>query len=285
MGIFDYKEKIEDYFVEMDDAYRQRNFPKGFFASQVKRWRIGWVYCVYGIVLFLCILTIAVSGFLKNGIAIRSFRDFFDIAPILGSIIISTIFVLSVSYCMSRMRFKMRRPFMNIAMVLGLFPGFMSMVAVYYILKALNMSEGSMIPIALVVVFSAGTGLGFYVAKGFFDTIPKSLDEAAIIDGATRWKIFTNVTIPLSKPIIVYTILTSFMSPWIDFLFAKVICRADAKYYTVSIGLWKMLEKEYIDNWYTSFAAGAVLVSIPIAILFLMTQKFYVEGMSGAVKG
>lgn len=213
----------------------------------------------------------------------RMFMNTFVIA--IFTCIISTIFVLSVSYCMSRMRFKMRRPFMNIAMILGLFPGFMSMVAVYYILKALNMSEGSMIPIALVIVFSAGTGLGFYVAKGFFDTIPKSLDEAAIIDGATRWKIFTNVTIPLSKPIIVYTILTSFMSPWIDFLFAKVICRADAKYYTVSIGLWKMLEKEYIDNWYTSFAAGAVLVSIPIAILFLMTQKFYVEGMSGAVKG
>lgn len=213
----------------------------------------------------------------------RMFMNTFVIA--IFTCIISTIFVLSVSYCMSRMRFKMRRPFMNVAMILGLFPGFMSMVAVYYILKALNMSEGSMIPIALVVVFSAGTGLGFYVAKGFFDTIPKSLDEAAIIDGATRWKIFTNVTIPLSKPIIVYTILTSFMAPWIDFLFAKVICRADAKYYTVSIGLWKMLEKEYIDNWYTSFAAGAVLVSIPIAILFLMTQKFYVEGMSGAVKG
>ncbi|MDE5907624.1 MAG: ABC transporter permease subunit [Lachnospiraceae bacterium] len=213
----------------------------------------------------------------------KMFMNTFVIA--IFTCIISTIFVLSVSYCMSRMRFKMRRPFMNIAMILGLFPGFMSMVAVYYILKALNMSEGSMIPVALVVVFSAGTGLGFYVAKGFFDTIPKSLDEAAIIDGATRWKIFTNVTIPLSKPIIVYTILTSFMSPWIDFLFAKVICRADAKYYTVSIGLWKMLEKEYIDNWYTSFAAGAVLVSIPIAILFLMTQKFYVEGMSGAVKG
>lgn len=199
--------------------------------------------------------------------------------------IISTIFVLSVSYCMSRMRFKLRRPFMNIAMILGLFPGFMSMVAVYYILKALNLAEGSMIPIALIVVFSAGTGLVFYVAKGFFDTIPKALDEAAIIDGATRWKIFTKITIPLSKPIIVYTILTSFMSPWIDFLFAKVICRANANYYTVSVGLWKMLEKEYVDSWYTSFAAGAVLVSIPIAILFLMTQKFYVEGVSGAVKG
>ena len=199
--------------------------------------------------------------------------------------IISTIFVLSVSYCMSRMRFKMRKAYMNIAMVLGLFPAFMSMIAVYYILRALNMSEGSMIPIALIIVFSAGSGVNFYVAKGFFDTIPKSLDEAAIIDGATRWKIFTRITIPLSKPIIVYTILTSFMTPWIDFIFAKVICRADAKYYTVSIGLWRMLDKEYINNWYTCFAAGAVVVSVPIAILFLCTQKFYVEGMSGAVKG
>ena len=199
--------------------------------------------------------------------------------------IISTVFVLSVSYCMSRMRFKMRKPYMNIAMILGLFPSFMSMIAVYYILKAINLAEGSMIRIALIIVFSAGSGVGFYVAKGFFDTIPKALDEAAIIDGATRWQIFTKITIPLSKPIIVYTILTSFMTPWLDFIFGKVICRADAQYYTVSICLWKMLEKEYIDSWFTSFAAGAVVVSIPIAILFLFTQKFYVEGMSGSVKG
>lgn len=199
--------------------------------------------------------------------------------------IISTIFVLSVSYCMSRMRFKMRKPFMNIAMILGLFPSFMSMIAVYFILKALGLSEGSMIRIALIIVFSAGSGVGFYVAKGFFDTIPKSLDEAAIIDGANRWQVFTRITIPLSKPIIVYTILTSFMGPWIDFVFAKVICGANADQFTVSIGLWKMLEKEYINSWYTCFAAGAVVVSIPIAILFMFTQKFYVEGMSGAVKG
>ena len=199
--------------------------------------------------------------------------------------IISTIFVLSVSYTMSRMRFNMRKPFMNVAMILGLFPSFMSMIAVYYILKALGLAEGSMIRIALIIVFSAGSGVGFYVAKGFFDTIPKALDEAAIIDGATRWQVFTQITAPLSKPIIVYTILTSFMGPWVDFIFAKVICHADAQYYTVSIGLWKMLEKEYIDSWYTCFAAGAVVVSIPIAILFLLTQKFYVDGMSGAVKG
>lgn len=213
----------------------------------------------------------------------KMFMNTFTIA--IFTCIISTVFVLSVAYCMSRMRFKARKPFMNVAMILGLFPSFMTMIAVYYILKALNLVEGSMIRIALIIVFSAGSGVGFYVAKGFFDTIPKSLDEAAIIDGATRWQTFTKITIPLSKPIIVYTILTSFMAPWIDFIFAKVICRADANQYTVSIGLWKMLEKEYIDSWYTCFAAGAVVVSIPIAILFIFTQKFYVEGMSGAVKG
>lgn len=199
--------------------------------------------------------------------------------------VISTFMVLCVSYCMSRLRFKMRKSFMNMAMILTLFPGFMSMIAVYYILKALGLSEGSMIRVALIMVYSGGAGLGFYVAKGFFDTIPKALDEAALLDGANKWQVFTKVTMPLSKPIIVYTVLTSFMAPWTDFIFAKVICRASAEYYTVSVGLWKMLEKEYITKWFTSFAAGAVLISIPIATLFLVTQKFYADGMSGAVKG
>lgn len=213
----------------------------------------------------------------------KMFMNTFVIA--IFTCIISTIFVLSVAYSMSRMRFKMRKPFMNIAMIIGLFPSFMSMIAVYYILRALNLADGAMIRVALIIVFSAGSGAGFYVAKGFFDTISKSLDEAAIIDGATRWNVFTKITVPLSKPIIVYTILTSFMGPWVDFIFGKVICRADAQYYTVSIGLWKMLEKEYIDSWYTCFAAGAVVVSIPIAILFLMTQKFYVERYDRSCQG
>lgn len=199
--------------------------------------------------------------------------------------IISTIFVLSVSYCMSRLRFKFRKTYMNMAMILTLFPGFMSMIAIYYILKAFNLTEGSMIRVSLILVYSACSGLGFYIAKGFFDTIPKSLDEAALIDGATRWQIFTKITIPLSKPIIIYTVLTSFIGPWVDFIFAKVICRANQDQYTVAIGLWNMLQKEYIHSWYTCFAAGAVVVSVPIAILFVIMQKNYVEGMSGAVKG
>lgn len=203
----------------------------------------------------------------------------------IGSCIISTFFVLSVAYCMSRLRFKLRKPYMNVAMILGLFPNFMSMVAVYYILKALGLSEGAMIRVALMLVYSGGAGITFYIAKGFFDTIPKALDEAACLDGASKWQVFTKVTIPLSKPIIVYTILTTFIAPWIDFIFAKVICRANAQYYTVALGLWRMLEKEYIDSWYTRFAAGSVCISIPIAILFIYLQRFYVDGMSGAVKG
>ncbi|MGX8715028.1 MAG: ABC transporter permease subunit, partial [Lachnospiraceae bacterium] len=168
---------------------------------------------------------------------------------------------------------------------LGLFPGFMAMIAQYYILKTMGLTEGHMIRIALIIVYSACTGLGFQIAKGFFDTIPKSIDEAAMIDGATQWQIFTLITIPLSKPIIIYTVMTSFIAPWVDFIFAKVICRANSDQFTVAIGLWNMLQKEYINEWYTCFAAGAVIISIPIAILFIYMQRFYVNGMSGAVKG
>jgi len=213
----------------------------------------------------------------------RMFANTFIVAVF--SCIVSTFFVLSIAYTMSQLRFRLRKPFMNIAMILGLFPGFMSMIAVYYILKVIGLSEGSMIRVALVLVYSGGSGLGFYIAKGFFDTIPKALPEAARLDGCTKWQVFTKITIPLSKPIIVYTVLTAFIGPWVDFIFAKVICRANSDYYTVSIGLWKMLEKEYIDNWYTSFAAGAVCISIPIAALFVYMQRYYVDGLTGSVKG
>lgn len=201
------------------------------------------------------------------------------------SCVVSTFFMLSVSYSLSRMRFKMRKPYMNMAMILGLFPGFMSMVAQYYILKALGLTEGSMIRLALIIVYSAGAGLAFQISKGYFDTIPRSIDEAAMIDGASQWQVFTQITMPLSKPIVIYTVMTSFIGPWVDFIFAKVICRANADQFTVAIGLWNMLQKEYINQWYTCFAAGAVVISIPIAALFLYMQKFYVEGMTGAVKG
>lgn len=199
------------------------------------------------------------------------------------SCIISTFFTLSVAYVMSRMRFKMRKTFVNISMILGMFPGFMSMIAVYYILKGIGISQSLF---ALILVYSGSSGLGYLVAKGFFDTLPKALDEAAYLDGATRFQIFYQITLPLSKPIVVYTVLTSFLAPWMDFIFASVIMGDNYDNYTVAIGLNKMLEREFIGDYFTQFAAGCVLVSIPIAALFISMQKYYVEGVSGgAVKG
>ena len=198
---------------------------------------------------------------------------------------ISTFVVLAVSYCMSRLKWKMRKPYMNMSMVIGLFPGFMSMVAIYYLLKTMGLTEGPMIPVALIVCYTSGCGMGFHVMKGYMDTIPKALDEAAYLDGATKWQTFIKITLPLCKPMIVYQIITSFMGPWCDFVMAKLIVGAEAKYYTVAIGLWRMLEKEFVGNWFTRFCSGSVLIAIPISILYIITQRFYQEAMSGSVKG
>lgn len=228
-----------------------------------------------------------VNSQITGGTQIDFTRWFFNTLVIaIFSTLLSAFFVLCVSYVMSRLRFKMRKKFLNIAMILGMFPGFMSMIAVYYILKGLGLLEtGVLKQLSLILVYSGGAGLGFYMAKGFFDTIPRSIDEAAYIDGATKWDTFTRITIPLSKPIITYTLLTSFMGPWVDYIFAKVIMGNDTKYYTIAIGLWTMLEKEYEKYYYTQFYAGCVLISIPIAIVFLLSQRCYVEGVAGAVKG
>ena len=214
----------------------------------------------------------------------RMFGNTFVIA--IFSCIISTFFVLAVSYCMSRVNWKMRKPYMNMGMIITLFPGFMSMTATYFLLKAMGLTQGDNVALALVICYSSGAGVGFYVMKGYMDTIPKALDEAAYLDGATKWQTFTRITLPLCKPMIVYQIITSFMGPWMDFIFAKVIIGPDnSEWFTVSIGLWNMLEKEYVDRWFTRFCAGAVLVAIPISILYIITQRFYQEAMSGSVKG
>lgn len=203
--------------------------------------------------------------------------------------IIQLAFVLAVAYCMSRLRFRVRRTFMNVVLILGMFPGIMAVSAIYFILKALNLvgiTPNYDIPtiIALILVYSAGSGAGFYVMKGYMDTIPTSLDEAAMLDGCTRWQVFVKIIIPICKPMIVYQAIIGFLTPWLDFVMAKVICRSQSTY-TVALGLWTMLQKEYIQRWYARFAAAAVLISIPIAILFIVMQRFYQESMSGSVKG
>ncbi len=196
----------------------------------------------------------------------------------------STAMVLAVSFALSRLKFRMKKPMMNIALILGMFPAFMSMLAVYYILKGMDLLQNPLL--SLTLFYIAGAALSYYIAKGFFDTIPRAIDEAAYLDGATKSQIFFRITLPLSKPMIVYTVLTSFMTPWIDYIFPSIICGTDYDSYTVALGMFRMLQREFISTYYTQFAAGAVLVSIPIGLLFIIMQRYYVEGVTGgSVKG
>lgn len=201
----------------------------------------------------------------------------------IATCLISTFITVAIAYSVSRIKFKFRNRFLKLALVLNMFPAFMSMIAVYYILKAMEL-DGTLV--ALVIVYSAGAALGFYIAKGFFDTIPYSLDESAMIDGATKKDIFLKITLPLSKPIIVYTALMTFMIPWMDFIFAQVIMGQQKQKYTVAIGLFTMLQPDKINHWFMPFTAGCVIIAIPITLLFMVMQKYYVEGITaGGVKG
>lgn len=200
------------------------------------------------------------------------------------SCLLTTAFILMVSYALSRLRFKLRKPIMNVLLVLGMFPGFMSMIAVYFILKAMGLTNSL---VALVMVYSGSAALSYYICKGFFDTIPKAMEEAAILDGASQPMIFAKIVLPLAKPIIVYTVLTSFISPWCDFIFANTII-SDRDKYTVALGLYKMInaEKNSFNDNFTVFCAGAFVVGGIIVTLFMSMQRYYVEGVtSGAVKG
>jgi arabinogalactan oligomer/maltooligosaccharide transport system permease protein len=199
--------------------------------------------------------------------------------------VISTLLVILVSYTLSRLRFKLRKPFLQLALVLGMFPGLMSMIALYYILKAINLLNLA----GLTLIYVGGAGLGFYIFKGFLDTIPRSIDEAAMMDGATRWQIFTKITLPLSRPMIVYTALMAFMGPWLDFMLSSIILgNGPVGQRTIAYGLQNMMTSSRGAGAanFGAFIAGCVIVAVPITILFVIMQRFYVNGITaGADKG
>lgn len=200
------------------------------------------------------------------------------------SCLISTILVLMVSYTMSKLRFPGRKGLMSFSIILNMFPGVLSMIAIYFILKTLGLTNSHL---GMIIVYSAGAGLGYLICKGFMDTISVSLSEAARLEGASEAKIFWSVIIPLSKPIIVYTVINAFLAPWGDFVFAKLMLNSGvATDWTVAIGLFNMLGKSMINKYFSVFCAGGVIIAIPISILFVIMQKFYVEGITGgSVKG
>ena len=199
--------------------------------------------------------------------------------------VLQTFMVLSVSYTLSRLRFRGRKLIMNVVLVLGMFPGFLTMITLYFLLKQLGLTQQGAVP-GMILIYVASSGMGYYISKGFFDTIPKSLDESARIDGATRSQVFRMIIMPLAKPIVIYTILMAFMAPWGDYVFASYIAFGSEPNYNVAVGLYQWVNVADYQGFFTRFCAGGVLVAVPITILFLALQKYYVEGVTGgAVKG
>ncbi|MBQ1230668.1 MAG: ABC transporter permease subunit [Clostridia bacterium] len=199
--------------------------------------------------------------------------------------VLQTVFVLSMSYVLSRLRFKGRKLMMNLMLILGMFPGFLTMLLIYKVFYDFGLTE-QMAPLGLIIVYCASSGMGYYVSKGFFDTIPKSLDEAARVDGATRFQVFYKLILPLSKPIVIYTVLMGFMAPWGDFMLANYLIHENSAGMSVAVGTFEWLSKTMLNTNYTMFCAAGVIVAIPVTVVFLCLQKYYVEGVTGgAVKG
>ena len=203
----------------------------------------------------------------------------------IATAVFQTFFVLSMSYTLSRLRFKGRKALMNFMLILGMFPGFLTMILIYKVFSDLGLTM-EMAPVGLVIVYCASSGMGYYVSKGFFDTIPNTLDEAARVDGATRWQVFYKVIMPLSGSIVIYTILMGFMAPWGDFMLASYIIHENSAGMSVAVGMYEWLSKTMLNTNYTMFCAAGVIVAIPVTTVFLLLQKYYVEGVTGgAVKG
>lgn len=217
---------------------------------------------------------------------VANFPAWFQNSIIIGvcCCVISTLFVLMVAYAMSCMRFPARKSLMSFSIILGMFPGVLSMIAIYFVMKLIGLSNSLL---GLIVVYSASSGLGYLICKGFFDTIPASLRESAKLEGASQLTIFTRIVIPLSKPMIVYTVINSFLMPWMDFVMAKLMIRSkNPADWTVAMGLFNLVQRTLVGNYFSVFCAGGIIVAIPISILFILMQKFYVEGITGgAVKG
>ena len=193
------------------------------------------------------------------------------------SCLIGSFLVILTAYTMSRFQFSGRKMIMKTTLVLGMFPSFMGMIAVYIIMTQFGLINKMW---GLILIYSANAPMGYLTQKGFFDTIPISIDEAARIDGATNFQVFYKINLPLSLPIIVYTALTSFVFPWSDFILPKLLLK-EKDLYTVAVGLMNLGETEF-----SRFAAGSVFIAVPIVILYFCLMKFFVNGMtSGALKG
>lgn len=230
------------------------------------------------------------NGFFPSQYSLKGYQDLFmdttmydypnwlknTLFVAVTSAVIGTVLVILTAYVVSKFEFKMRKPLMKATLVLSMFPSFMGMTAVYLLMVNFELINKLW---SLVLIYSAGAPMGYLVQKGYFDTISNSIYEAARIDGASNPRIFWQVTLPLSKPIIVYTMLTQFAWPWSDFILPSLLLK-NKDLWTVAVGLMSLDETKF-----TRFAAGSIFIGVPIILLYFCLSKFLVQGLSsGAVK-
>ncbi|SDY31193.1 arabinogalactan oligomer / maltooligosaccharide transport system permease protein [Evansella caseinilytica] len=194
----------------------------------------------------------------------------------------ATFIVCLVAYAFSRYRFKGRKNGLYAFLLLQMFPVLMAMVALYILLSTVNLLDTL---IGIIIVYVGGAvPMNAFLVKGYFDTIPRELDESAKIDGAGHFRIFFTIMLPLAKPILAVVALFNFMAPFMDFILPRIVLRSPENY-TLALGLFNFVNDQFSNN-FTRFAAGAILIALPISLVYLFLQKYLITGLtSGATKG
>ena len=205
---------------------------------------------------------------------------------------ISTILSVSITtlaaFAFSRFRFQGRENLLRAILLIQVFPGILAVVAIFLLVSQI----GDVIPrlgldshAGLILVYMGGAmGINIWLMKGFFDSLPRDIDESAMVDGATHWEIFWKLLLPLMRPILVVIGILTFIGTYGDFLIARVLLKSTDQL-TLMVGLYILTQNQFSQNW-GEFAAGALIGALPIMIVYLLLQDQIVGGLTqGAVKG
>lgn len=277
--------------------------------GHLARWLLAIVLIVFAIFPVLWVIsasinpsnTLASAQLIPDNFGWDNYRLLFESPQfpfarwIWNSIKISTITtVLSVSittlaaYAFSRLRFQGRQTMLKGILLIQVFPGLLAMIAIFTLVTQF----GTIVPrlgldthAGLIMVYLGGAmGVNIWLMKGFFDTIPRAIDESAMVDGATHWQIFSQLLLPLMRPILVVIGILSFIGTYGDFILARILLKSTEQY-PLMVGLFIFTSGEFSQKW-GAFAAGALIGAFPIMIIYLVLQDYIVGGLTqGAVKG
>ncbi|WP_402462615.1 sugar ABC transporter permease [Isoptericola aurantiacus] len=198
------------------------------------------------------------------------------VGTMIGGVVLASL----TGYVFARMRFRGRKAGLLTILILQMFPTFLTAIAVYMLFLNFGLLD-SLTGLVLVGV-AAALPYNIWLMKGYADNLPTSLDEAAMLDGAGRWTIFRRIILPLMTPMLTFVAITQFTVPWMDFILPSLLLQSAEKK-TVALGLFQMISDPY-SNDFTTFAAGAVFLAVPITILYIVLQKYLITGAAAGAE-